>query len=318
MTSWLKTFIRYIFDLSTFILVLITSPILYLGRKYGINNFPIQNLVIRKIGLFPIINHYYEPKFIYKNDFDFTQLRKIPLELDLDKQLLLLSQLSSSAELNAFHKNEPIQKGGFFVNNPNFGAGDVDLYYLIIREFKPRRIVEVGSGYSTMVCLNAIEQNQFEGTSTQLTCIEPFEMPFLNQEKNIALIRKPVEEVGLDLFQTLEDNDILFIDSSHIIRPGDDLLHIFFEILPMLKKGVIIHIHDIFSPRHYPKEWLTEKMRFWNEQYLLEAFLHNNHDYQVLFTANHLVKSHYDQTKKVLIHIQPNSEPSSFWMQKIN
>ncbi|OZA61856.1 MAG: hypothetical protein B7X72_13325, partial [Sphingobacteriia bacterium 39-39-8] len=147
---------------------------------------------------------------------------------------------------------------------------------------------------------------------------EPFEMPFLNQEKNITLIRKPVEEVSLELFQSLEEKDIIFIDSSHIIRPGNDLLHIFFEILPILKKGVIIHIHDIFSPRHYPKEWLTEKMRFWNEQYLLEAFLHNNHDYQVLFTANHLVKSHYEEAKKVLIHLQPNSEPSSFWMQKIN
>jgi predicted O-methyltransferase YrrM len=277
-----------------------------------------NNFLLKKIGVYIIRNHYYEPRFVYPPDFDFTKIRKIPFEIDLYKQLNQLGQFFHSSELSILDINQPLQTNGFFVNNPNFGAGDVDLYYLIIRKFKPKRIIEIGSGYSTMVCLKAIEQNLLEGDSTELTCIEPFEMPFLNQEKNITLIRKPVEEVDLDTFQNLEENDILFIDSSHIIRPGNDLLHIFFEILPILKKGVIIHIHDIFSPRHYPKEWLTEKMRFWNEQYLLEAFLHNNHDYQVLFTANHLVKSHYEDAKKVLIHLKPNSEPSSFWMQKIN
>lgn len=287
-------------------------------RIFDSSNFPFLNTIYRRIGIYPIKNHYYEPRFVYPSNFDFNQIRKIPFEINLTTQLSLLIQLDIFSELNLLPIDNPLVKGGFFVNNPNFGAGDVDLYYLNIRKFKPRRIIEVGSGYSTMVCLKAMEQNKIEGIKTELTCIEPFEMPFLNQEKNISLIRKPVEEVGLELFQSLEENDILFIDSSHIIRPGNDLLHIFFEIFPILKKGVIIHIHDIFSPRHYPKEWLTEKMRFWNEQYLLEAFLHNNHDYQVLFTANHLVKSHYAEAKKVLIHLQPNSEPSSFWMQKIN
>lgn len=292
--------------------------ILKIIRRGGVENFYLNKYLIKVFGIFPIRNHYYEPRFVYPTNFDFDQIRKIPFEIDLDKQLLLLNEFYNIVELNSLPPDIPISKGGFFVNNPNFGAGDVELYYLIIRKFKPKRIIEIGSGYSTMLCLKAIDQNKLDGIQTDLTCIEPFEMPFLNQEKNITLIRKPVEEVGFDLFQSLEENDILFIDSSHIIRPGNDLLHIFFEILPMLKKGVIIHIHDIFSPRHYPKEWLTEKMRFWNEQYLLEAFLHNNHDYQVLFTANHLVKSHYEEAKKVLIHLQPNSEPSSFWMQKIN
>ncbi len=287
-------------------------------RQLDASHFPILNKIYHQTGIFPIRNHYYEPRFVYPTDFDFLKVRQIPFEISLEIQVSFLNQFLDTVELNSFPLEVPFQKGGFYVNNPNFGAGDVDLYYLIIRKSKPQRIIEIGSGYSTILCLKAIEQNMAEGFSTELTCIEPFEMPFLNQEKNITLIRKPVEEVGLDLFQSLEENDILFIDSSHIIRPGNDLLHIFFEILPMLKKGVIIHIHDIFSPRHYPKEWLTEKMRFWNEQYLLEAFLHNNHDYQVLFTANHLVKSHYEEAKKVLIHLQPNSEPSSFWMQKIN
>jgi hypothetical protein len=305
-------------DLITSIVFIPFLGMLKFLRRFDGSNFPILNKAFRSIGIYPIKNHYYEPRFVYPTNFDFDQIRNVPFKIQLENQLSLFGQFINSAELNLLPVDKPLVKDGFFVNNPNFGAGDVDLYYLIIRKFKPCKIIEVGSGFSTMVCLKAIEQNKIEGTKTELTCIEPFEMPFLNQEKNINLIRKPVEEVGLELFQSLEENDILFIDSSHIIRPGNDLLHIFFEIFPILKKGVVIHIHDIFSPRHYPKEWLTEKMRFWNEQYLLEAFLHNNHGYQVLFTANHLVKSHYEEAKKVLIHLQPNSEPSSFWMQKIN
>lgn len=314
----MKNVLYKIIDFLFFPLTIIIFPIFKLLRRIGFEHLRINKLLLKQIGIFPINNHYYEPRFVYPPNFYFNQIRTIPFEIELVKQLSLLSQLSYSGELYSFPACIPINIGGFFVNNPNFGAGDVDLYYLIIRKFKPRRIIEVGSGYCTMVCLKAIEQNILEDIQTELICIEPFEMPILNQEKNITLVRKPVEEVGLELFQSLGENDILFIDSSHIIRPGNDLLHIYFEIFPILKKGVIIHIHDIFSPRHYPKEWLTEKMRFWNEQYLLEAFLHNNHDYQVLFTANHLVKNHYAEAKKVLIHLQPNSEPSSFWMQKIN
>ncbi len=313
-----KRTLYFVIDLLLFPFTIISIPLFYLSKTKGAWNLRMNSFLLKNIGVYLFRNHYYEPRFVYPFNFDFDQIRKIPFLIQLENQLSLLGQFVNSAELNLLPVDNPLVKESFFVNNPNFGAGDVDLYYLIIRKFKPRRIIEVGSGYSTMVCLKAMKQNKIEGIKTELTCIEPFEMPFLNQEKNITLIRKQVEDVSLELFQSLEENDILFIDSSHIIRPGNDLLHIFFEILPILKKGVIIHIHDIFSPRHYPKEWLTEKMRFWNEQYLLEAFLHNNQVYQILFTANHLVKSHYEEAKKTLIHLQLNSEPSSFWMQKIN
>lgn len=314
----IKTLLYFIFDFLFSSILFLLGLVFKLIRLFESSNFPILNKTYRFFGIYTIKNHYYEPRFIYPSNFDFNLIRNIPYKIDFDKQLELLENFPQYLELNLFAVEKSQTPNDFYVTNPNFGAGDVDLYYLLIRKLKPHRIIEVGSGYSTMVCLKAMEQNTQEGIQTDLTCIEPFEMPFLNQEKNITLIRKLVEDVDLELFQSLEENDILFIDSSHIIRPGNDLLHIFFEIFPILKKGVIIHIHDIFSPRHYPKEWLTEKMRFWNEQYLLEAFLHNNHDYQVLFTANHLVKSHYEEAKKVLIHLQPNSEPSSFWMQKIN
>jgi hypothetical protein len=142
-------------------------------------------------------------------------------------------------------------------------------------------------------------------------------MPFLDVLSGITVIRKQVETISSEFFKTLEANDILFIDSSHIIRPGNDLLFIYFQILPILQKGVLIHIHDIFTPRHYPQEWLTKKMRFWNEQYLLEAFLYNNEGFKILFALNHLVKTDYSAVKEILIHLKTDSEPSSFWMEKV-
>jgi predicted O-methyltransferase YrrM len=267
------------------------------------------------LGVFPIRDHYYEPKFNYESDFDASYLRELPISIDIDTQLIQLQALEKRIELEKLM----LDKNGhekFFVHNPNFGAGDTELYYLLIRNKKPKRIIEIGSGYSTQLCLLALEQNKREGADCELTCIEPFEMPFLDTIEDIKVIRKQVQTLSISLFDSLDVNDILFIDSSHIIRPGDDLLFIFFQILPILQKGVLIHIHDIFTPRHYPQEWLTKKMRFWNEQYLLEAFLYNNAEFKIMFTLNHLVKTNFVAAKETLIHLKTDSEPSSFWMEK--
>lgn len=270
--------------------------------------------LFKLFGVFPIQDHYYEPRFIYGQDFKADLVRSLPFEIDLQAQIKELQKISLMDELVQL----PLQKGSapasFYVHNPNFGAGDAELYYLLIRNRKPKRMIEIGSGYSTQLCLLALEKNKAEGFDCALTCIEPFEMPFLDTIAGITVVRNQVEQVSLDLFQSLEAGDILFIDSSHIIRPGNDLLFIYFQILPKLKKGVLIHIHDIFTPRHYPQEWLTQKMRFWNEQYLLEAFLYNNEGFKILFAANHLVKTNFEAAKELLIHLKIDSEPSSFWI----
>jgi len=110
-------------------------------------------------------------------------------------------------------------------------------------------------------------------------------MPWL-KDIGVELIREKVENIELDFFQQLEENDILFIDSSHIIRAQGDVLYEFLEILPSLKIGVFIHIHDIFKPRDYPNHWLLDKHLLWNEQYLLEAFLSNNSDFKIIGSLN--------------------------------
>ncbi|MCX6204961.1 MAG: class I SAM-dependent methyltransferase [Bacteroidetes bacterium] len=317
MPAFFKKIIYFIYDLLASVVALLLLPILSLTRKYKVENFPIQSKLFQWFGIFPIRDHYYEPKFVYDANFDASKPRDLPILINPGDQLAELQLLENSAELAVLHEEKPALPAleHFYVHNPNFGAGDAELYYLLIRNRRPKRIIEIGSGYSTRLSLLAMGKNRAEGFDGSLTCIEPFEMPFLDAVEGIEVIRKPVETLPISLFERLEANDILFIDSSHIIRPGDDLLFIYFQILPILQKGVLIHIHDIFTPRHYPHEWLTKKMRFWNEQYLLEAFLYNNEGFKILFAVNHLVKTDFEAAKKVLIHLKADSEPSSFWME---
>jgi hypothetical protein len=175
----------------------------------------------------------------------------------------------------------------YYYNNGLYEAGDSEYLYCFIRQFKPKRIIEIGSGNSTLMARNAIRKNNLdvENYSCKHICIEPYEMPWL-KDIGVELIREKVENIDLDFFQQLEENDILFIDSSHIIRAQGDVLYEFLEILPSLKIGVFIHIHDIFTPRDYPNHWLLDKHLLWNEQYLLEAFLSNNSDFKIIGSLN--------------------------------
>ena len=239
------------------------------------------------------------------------------IDFALRKQIESLRKLSYTDELTALPLQGDPKGSTFYVNNPSFGPGDCDIYYLIVRNYKPRKIIEIGSGFSTLICYEAIKRNNQEGFSTELFCIEPYEMPWLSQMKGIHLIRKEVEKVSLDTFQVLEENDILFIDSSHIIRPENDVLFEFLELLPRLKKGVIIHVHDIFTPRDYPHEWVYDEHRLWNEQYLLEAYLGNNSKYEVLAAVNYLKNNHFDALAHVcpVLRSQPKRQPGAFWLR---
>ena len=135
----------------------------------------------------------------------------------------------------------------FKLNNNFFEAGDSEIYYQIIRYLKPSKIIEIGSGYSTLVALEAAKENfNKDQKKIEITCIEPYENLWL-QNYDLNIIKKNIEYIDLDIFKNLNANDLLFIDSSHMIRPYGDVLKIYLEILPILKKGVMVHIHLIFA-----------------------------------------------------------------------
>ncbi|MCW3086763.1 MAG: hypothetical protein JWQ78_149 [Sediminibacterium sp.] len=295
---------------------LVFLPVMKLVRRLGVEHFPLHRKVFRGIGVFPIRDHYYEPRLVYPAGFDALQKRSLPLDFRVAEQLSWLQELQYKQELQALSR-ENTGAGNFYLDNPSFGPGDADAYYLVIRNLKPARIIEIGSGHSTLLALKAIGMNAAEGTVTNLTCIEPYEAPWLEEIAGIDLIKQPVEEVDMNLFRALQENDILFIDSSHIIRPGNDVLFIYMELLPALQRGVVIHIHDIFSPRHYRQDWLTGMYRFWNEQYLLEAFLYHNAAFSILCSVNYLKHDFYDEVKNIFTNLSPADEPSSLWLKKI-
>ena len=147
-------------------------------------------------------------------------------------------------------------------------------------------------------------------------CIDPWPREFISRGvPGIEFIRKKVEDLDLDLFQQLQENDILFVDSSHVVRTAGDVCFEILEMLPRLAKGVIVHFHDIFLPFEYPKDWIVGQHRFWTEQYLLQAYLAENNHVEVLF-ANHFLSKEYEEEVRQNFPKALWIDGGSFWTRK--
>ncbi len=188
--------------------------------------------------------------------------------------------------------NFPKSKNGdwhkFHFSNGFFECVDAEVAYSFVRRGKPRRIIEVGSGNSTLLLAAAVRKNAAEGSPCDLISIEPHPAPFLlDGLPGLAqLIAGPVQKAPLELFRTLRANDILFIDSSHVVSIESDVVYICLRVLPELAPGVLVHFHDIFAPLDYPEKFVKTNLCFWNEQYLLEAFLAFNSAFRVLWASS--------------------------------
>ncbi len=188
--------------------------------------------------------------------------------------------------LDEFLSLEPynvLQKKGF---GPGYPHVDALTLYMMVRQLKPKRYIEVGSGLSTYYCSLAGNKNKSENNPLHITCIEPNPYKALQSIDGISLIQDSVQNVGSECFQTLEKNDILFIDSSHIVKLDGDVPYLYLEILPLIQKGVFIHIHDIPFPFNIPypaKLWVFDKNwpMYWNEAMLLQALLMYNTTFNI-------------------------------------
>jgi hypothetical protein len=299
---------------------LIAAYWLKLIRMYNVGLFETISITSKEIfnfvGVFPITNHYYEP-FMGKSANDQTKKRNLPgIDFNIENQLLFLKNFNYQNELKEISLLSVSQLNYSFSKGP-FRSGDAEILYNIVRFLKPKKIIEIGCGHSSLLIQHAIA-NTLKAEVNYLChhiCIEPYEAGYLSK-LDVEFIKKPVEQIDFNLFESLEDGDILFIDSSHIIRPGGDVLFEYLEILPRLKKGVYVHIHDIFSPNNYLKEWSEDGVNFWNEQYLLEAFLSCNDSFKVVCSVNLLKNSYYANLKEVCPMLSEEREPGSFWIQR--
>lgn len=306
-------------DLLVWPLVYPAALLLKVVRCAGVARMPWCRRVLMQVGVFPIHRHYYEPQFDHRSlRRPLSDERPLPgIDWNESGQLALLETFRFAAELKgvASERREPPE---FHFNNGTFESGDAEFLYQWVRLKKPRRIIEIGSGYSTLMAARAVRKNMEEqpGYQCRQVCIEPYEMPWL-ERVGVEVIRRRVEDVGMRVFGELESGDLLFIDSSHMIRPQGDVLFEFLELLPTLRPGVVVHVHDIFSPRDYLPSWVLEQVRFWNEQYLLEAFLTGNREWRVLGAVNWLKHRHYDALKVRCPFLTPDREPGSFYMERV-
>lgn len=197
-------------------------------------------------------------------------------------------QLNLIQSLIPFYKEIPFEvksdgEKRYHFENPMYSYSDGVFLYCMIRKYRPNRIIEVGSGYSSALMLDTNEI--YFNNRIDLTFIEPYPNrlnSLLKKNDKINLIQTPIQDVQLNVFNTLENNDFLFIDSTHVSKTGSDVNFLLFEVLPKLKKGVKIHFHDIFYPFEYPKEWVLGDRRSWNEAYMLRCFLTNNSKFKIL------------------------------------
>jgi hypothetical protein len=244
---------------------------------------------VRKQGMYPA-GHYYSPIPSEEDVLAYVKSREVPNNDLLGIKLNEKSQQETLNEYINFYEDLPFpvkQTPGhrYYYDNSWFSYSDAIFLYSFLRKHLPKRIIEIGSGFSSAVILDTIDC--FFSQRPDVTFIEPYPdrlISLLRDDdiKQIRLIEKKIQEVSPDVLLGLESGDLLFIDSSHVVKCGSDLQLLMFEILPRLQPGVFVHFHDVFYPFDYPSEWLTEG-RYWNENYFLRAFLSYNSEWSIQF-----------------------------------
>lgn len=287
---------------------------------------------LRANGYHVIPKHYYSP-IPDESDLsaaywaDISKLVGVEIDPEIPMALVDGPLARFFAEFRQQFGVEPGDPGSsaYTLINGVYMAVDAHLYYGLIRHLKPRKIIEIGSGQSTRLAAAAARRNTEDDRSAcKITAIEPYppeSLRALSSEVDIVVAK--LQSVDLAIFDALAENDILFINSTHVLREGNDVQTIYLEILPRLRNGVYVHVHDISLPERYPQEYFKQGL-FWNEQYLLQAFLAFNERFTVVWPGNWMMVHHRDLMLKTFPEINvmrqhyPASEPSAFWMRTHN
>lgn len=278
--------------------------------------------VMEKSGIHILPTHFYSPlpvlceldPAVYEKRY-----KNIPgLTFDLAAHRVHLEGISKfNAELDAYSDEPVIGHSSFYWNNQAFGKTDAAVYYSMLRDQKPDLVIEIGAGYSSFIALDAIEKNR----KGKLICIDPFPMDRLRELARLGkleLIDQAVQSVDLATFRPLKQGDILFVDSSHVSKIGSDVNHILFEIVPLLPKGTHLHVHDIFFPWEVPRWWVEELNNFYNEQYIIMAFLMYNCSWNVTFSAAFAFREMREELSRFFPCVAGELSPcgSSLWLQR--
>ena len=257
-----------------------TRPLIHRAVSTG---RAIKAVVIRPPYVTP--GHFYSP-LSTRRDVERSLGWTDALGIDLAEE----NQLKLAARLRPA-LTESLPGPRYTAANSMYGQADAAVYRGMLTELRPARIIEVGSGYSTAVALDEADINP-DLSELEITCIEPFPERLLGLMKpadseRLRLIRQAVQDVEITTYDKLGPRDILFIDSTHVVKPGSDVVWLLLHVLPRLSPGVVVHIHDIFWPFSYPAEWLRQG-RDWTESYFVHAFLVGNTAWEIMFFSSWL------------------------------
>lgn len=294
--------------------------------KTKIHHYNRANILLHNSGFEP--GHFYSPipnLSEIEKDMDRIFTDKVLLGVDLNKeyQMNLLDEFKSYySEYPYLSNKKELQGYRYKKEGAYYRFSDSVFLYSMIRSFKPKKIIEIGSGHSSAIMLD-VNELFFKG-KIHCTFIDPFPQErlfkILRESDKITneIIEDKVQSVNPDIFQALEKNDILFIDSTHVSKIGSDVNYLILEVLPKLKPGVLIHFHDIFYPFELPKEWVLKNRWFWNENYLLHAFLINNKNYEIVAFNSYLQKTETNWFSKEMPECLLGSEDTgSIWIRKL-
>jgi peptidoglycan/LPS O-acetylase OafA/YrhL/predicted O-methyltransferase YrrM len=273
--------------------------------------------------LFPL-GHFYSPMYDtqtvaarHASIWPATPRPILDLDWHAEKQLDLCNRVFAAQEPLALRSEPSEDPTEYWSGNDQYPPLDAWVLAAMLRYLRPARMIEIGSGFSSLVTAR-VNREEF-AHSMHFTCVEPYPRDFLTAGVDgISELREElIQDSPLDLFTELTDNDILFIDTSHTVKTGGDVTWIFHEIIPRLKVGVVVHVHDIFLPREYPEAWVLEG-RGWNETYLVRSFLGYNGSFEVLWGTQYMLENH----TAALAHTFPLGESASrgggsLWFRRI-
>ncbi len=264
--------------------------------------------------------HFYQPiPDTRRLDPELWRRRSSLVGVDMrpEAQLAMLREFGRTygEECRAF--TGPRRPGKYYLTNPMFGPVDAEMLYCMIRHHKPRKMIEIGSGYSTLLSAEAIARNAEEGHPGTLIAYEPYPRKFLRDHPGIEVRKVPGERVPPAEIETLEAGDILFIDSTHTLRIGGDVQHEYRELVPRLGPGALVHIHDIFLPEEYPSRQALKFHRFWTEQYLVQAFLAFNSAFEVVWAGNFMRLTYPDDLRTAFPTFTESVVPGSLWLRRV-
>lgn len=275
-------------------------------QEHGLNVIPV-NFYSNTPSISEIMSsyEYVEPNAPYLDETIFNQ-EKLRQELS--------ELIAFSADFTPPENGDEENCDRFFWKNSQFSYSDAMSYYAYIRRIKPKTVVEIGSGFSSLIALEALDRNR----AGKLKCIEPFPRPFItsfSKKGAIDLRKVRAQDVTPEILNLmLSDGDILFIDSTHTVKTGSDCLNIYLRLLPRINKKIYVHVHDVFLPFGLPQKWLLDSQIFWTEQYLLLAWMIDNPRVSVLFGSayhNHFNPDILDS----FMHGRFRRGGGSFWLE---